>query len=58
MLDHLIKENDLWPSFQECGLEEKDLIFIKEMIAGFTGSPEKVERSFFCNILKYFLVQM
>eukprot|EP00795_Rhopilema_esculentum_P001782 gene1782-16269_t len=41
MLDHLIKENDLWPSFQEFGLEEKDLIFIKEMIAGFTGSQEK-----------------
>lgn len=34
MLDHLIQENDLWPSFKEYNLNETDLIFIKELIRG------------------------
>eukprot|EP00112_Aurelia_sp_Birch-Aquarium-sp1_P010337 Seg2212.4 transcript_id=Seg2212.4/GoldUCD/mRNA.D3Y31 product="Deoxynucleoside triphosphate triphosphohydrolase SAMHD1" protein_id=Seg2212.4/GoldUCD/D3Y31 len=34
MLDYLIADNDLWPFFEEWNLNAKDLIFIKEMIAG------------------------
>lgn len=34
MFDHMMKENNLFPSFREYNLSEKDLIFIKELIAG------------------------
>jgi deoxynucleoside triphosphate triphosphohydrolase SAMHD1 len=34
MFDHLIKENNLLPAFASYGLEEKDILFIKEQIAG------------------------
>eukprot|EP00794_Sanderia_malayensis_P018822 gene18822-20718_t len=34
MLDYLIKENDLWPVFEDWGLTQRDITFIKEMIAG------------------------
>lgn len=34
MFDHMMKVNNLFPSFREYNLSEKDLIFIKELIAG------------------------
>ena len=34
MLDHLLKENDLRPEFSRYGLQEQDIVFIKEIIAG------------------------
>ncbi|XP_073233759.1 deoxynucleoside triphosphate triphosphohydrolase SAMHD1-like [Porites lutea] len=34
MFDHMMKVNNLLPSFREYNLSEKDLIFIKELIAG------------------------
>ena len=34
MFDHMMKVNNLFPSFREYNLLEKDLIFIKELIAG------------------------
>ena len=34
MFDHMIKENNLASSFEDYKLLEKDLIFIKELIAG------------------------
>ncbi len=34
MFDHLIKVNDLEKDFKEYGLNEKDILFIKEQIAG------------------------
>ena len=42
MLDHLIQENDLWPSFKEYNLNETDLIFIKELIRGCELDSKKV----------------
>jgi hypothetical protein len=46
MLDHLIKENDLMPMLKKLGgLDEQDILFIKEMIVGpideSTGLPMK-----------------
>ena len=34
MLDHLLEVNRLRPEFKRYGLQEKDIDFIKEMIAG------------------------
>ena len=34
MFDHMIKVNNLLPSFSKYNLEENDVIFIKELIAG------------------------
>ena len=34
MFDHMVKVNNLLPSFTEYNLTEKDVIFIKELIAG------------------------
>ena len=34
MFDHMVKVNDLLPTFQKYDLTEKDVIFIKELIAG------------------------
>ena len=34
MFDHLLKVNNLIPVFQENGLNDKDIIFIKELIYG------------------------
>lgn len=34
MFDHMVEVNDLLPSFKEYNLTEKDVIFIKELIAG------------------------
>ena len=35
MLDYLIKENDLMPFFErEAGFDDRDILFIKELIAG------------------------
>ena len=40
MLDYLIDDNNLLPVFIEYGLNEQDIIFIKEQIAG--PSDDKV----------------
>ena len=34
MLDHLMEENGLRPEFKRYGVEDKDIVFIKEAIAG------------------------
>jgi hypothetical protein len=34
MFDYLIKTNKLMPFFRQAGLEEIDLIFVKELIFG------------------------
>ena len=34
MFDHLIDVNNLQPEFEINGLNEKDIVFIKEQIAG------------------------
>ena len=34
MLDYLLEENGLRPEFRRYGLNERDIVFIKEMIAG------------------------
>lgn len=34
MFDHMVEVNHLLPSFQKYDLSEKDVIFIKELIAG------------------------
>ena len=34
MFDHMVKVNNLLPNFTEYNLTEKDVIFIKELIAG------------------------
>jgi HD superfamily phosphohydrolase len=35
MFDYLIKDNDLMPIFKsEAGIDETDILFIKELIAG------------------------
>ena len=34
MFDHLMKVNNLLPSFTKYNLTEKDVVFIKELIAG------------------------
>jgi hypothetical protein len=34
MLDYLIEENNLLPEFKAAGLTERDLVFIKEQVAG------------------------
>ena len=34
MFDHLLDENELIPEFERYDLEKKDIVFIKEMIAG------------------------
>ena len=34
MFDHMVEVNDLLPSFKKYNLTEKDVIFIKELIAG------------------------
>lgn len=34
MFDHLLNENALRPEFERFGLMEKDIVFIKEQIAG------------------------
>ena len=51
LLDHLIEHNQLWGDFERAGLDETDLLFIKEMIdhqargevavAGCNGDGEK-----------------
>lgn len=47
MLDHLVEENGLKPEFKRYGLGDRDMVFIKEVIAGplkrykeDCGSPE------------------
>ena len=34
MLEHLLEENNLRPDFSRYGLQEQDIVFIKEIIAG------------------------
>jgi hypothetical protein len=34
MLDYMIKTNKLMKFFEQAGLDEKDLIFVKELIDG------------------------
>ena len=34
MLDHLLEENKLKKNFEQYGLKEQDIVFIKEMILG------------------------
>ena len=34
MFEHMVEVNDLLPSFRKYDLTEKDVIFIKELIAG------------------------
>lgn len=34
MLDYLIQDNNLWPTFEKWGLTTQDIIFIKELIVG------------------------
>ena len=34
MFDHMIEVNNLWSEFMRHGLEENDIVFIKEQIAG------------------------
>jgi len=34
MLDTIIRENDLMPLFRQHGIEEKDIVFVKELIFG------------------------
>ena len=34
MLDYLIEDNNLLPVFKEYGLDEQDITFIKEQVAG------------------------
>ena len=34
MLDHLISSNNLWTAFEDYGLTQTDLVFIKELIVG------------------------
>ena len=34
MFDHLIRVNDLQSSFDQYGITEDDLVFVKEQIAG------------------------
>ena len=34
MFDHMVEVNDLLPTFKKYDLTEKDVIFIKELIAG------------------------
>ena len=42
MLDYLIEDNNLWPFFEEWNLNKRDLIFIKEMIAGCKNPENQV----------------
>ena len=42
MLDHLLKENDLISEFEQYGLKEQDIVFIKEMIIGSPLRDRKV----------------
>ena len=34
MFDHMIKKNNLKPVLEQYGLTDKDILFIKEQIAG------------------------
>lgn len=34
MFDHMIEVNNLWSEFMKHDLEENDIVFIKEQIAG------------------------
>ena len=38
MLDYLIEDNDLLPVFEQYGLTQQDITFVKEQVAG----PNKV----------------
>ena len=40
MLDYVIEENELWPEFVKYGLDETDLVFIKELIHN-SGAEKK-----------------
>ena len=44
MFDHMIETNNLKEVFESFGLDETDLIFIKEQIAGPLDSKKKVSR--------------
>ena len=41
MLDYLLEENELRPEFSRYGLQEQDIVFIKEIIAGPLLDKEK-----------------
>ena len=44
MLDHLLEENELRLEFRRYGLNERDIVFIKEMIAGPLQEHREEER--------------
>lgn len=46
MFEHLVKENNLEPMMEYYGLSDTDLQFIKEQIAGPSGSKDMVEDFF------------
>lgn len=52
MFDHLVKENNLKPMMEKYNLSDTDLKFIKEQIAGPSGSKDMVEDFLFNVVYK------
>ena len=48
MFEHLLTENDLWKALNDRNIGEKDIIFIKELIAGPLDNKEVSLWFFFC----------
>ena len=58
MLDHVIEKNHLMPHFEQAGLDQTDIIFIKELIFGelteSTGNQVKDHITFYDGNLLFF----
>ena len=52
MFDHMVKVNNLQPTFEKYGLTEDDMIFIKELITGtaLDGGGDQVPKNQDCRI--------